>query len=153
MPPTPSHPVPHLLGNLSHTWRHPILSPCSLSNPFSPSLGTLSNKGLPPPFLLCAPVLSGSPSLDLFHAAQVESHSPDCGWPFLPSASRPLDPLPSCPPAFPSNLLSFPSLQLAQVCPLNVLPGSGPPLVHTFLTERLQGRNSPLAHPGQPDAS
>lgn len=49
MPPTPSHPVPHLLGSLSYL-HHPhslSLQPSQILSP--PPWGLFSNKGLPPP--------------------------------------------------------------------------------------------------------
>lgn len=134
---------------LSYLASPPFSLPAAFSNPFSPSLGTLFQQGSPSSFLLCAPVLSGSPSLDLFHAAQFESHSPDCGWPFLPSAVPLPGPTPWLSPCLPSNLLSFPSLQLAQVCPSKRSPRfRASPSPHLSHRETAVAETPLLAHPG-----
>lgn len=134
----------------SHTCITPILSPCSLLKSFLPLRGvsfpTRVSLLLP---TLCAPVLSGSPSLDLFHAAQLESHSPDCGWPFFPSAVPLPGPTPWLSPCPLSNLLSLPSLQLAQVCRSKRSPRFlASPSPHPSHRETAVAETPLPAHPG-----
>ena len=147
---------PYLLGSLSHTCHHPhslSLQPSQTLSP--PPWGHFSNKHLPPSSYSLCPSSLWFPLLgSLFHAAKLESHSPDCGWPFFPSAVPLPRPTPWLSPAFPQTFFHSPLSNWPRPVPLNVLPGSWPPLVHISLTERLQWWKLPCRlTPGQPDAS
>lgn len=129
MPLTPSQPVLHLMGSLCHTCHHPhslSLQPSQTLSP--PPWGHFSNKYLPPPSYSLCPSSLWFPLLgSLFHAAQLESHSPDCGWPFFPSAVPLPGPTPWLSPAFPQTFFLSPLSNWPRPVPLNVLQVPGLP--------------------------